>query len=265
MRRLLARLFNRRNLLSIITVLVGVLGLFDIPQNLGLDTDKVVIGLLSFVALESIIVNIGYLENLGDSVRRIEKKVVTPNLDEIVAPRAGRFEFADFIEDAEDVLVCGISLTGFILSQIARIRQLASRGCRVRFVVIEPDVPFLGHIDLNAPTQAGEKVVRSEIRGGLARLARVYDSLSEPARNSIEVRTYGGIPFYSGIKISAQSRTGNVIWVSFYSYGQASGERRCLLLNPVASPRTFAFYSESLEILWNGSDPIDLQDFLSSQ
>ena len=195
------KLFGKRNLLVITTVIIGILGIFDIPQNLGVPTDKLILGLLGLIALESIIMNIGYMEDIQNAVLKLDAKVSQPNLDEIMGSPAGKFNFAILSNDATNILACGISLAGFIMSEATLIRQLAIKGCHLKFVFTDIDVPFLGHWDMNTPVHLSEEVAKSDIRGGMSRLAQIYNSLDGTHRKNIEARSCIGIPHYSGIRI----------------------------------------------------------------
>jgi hypothetical protein len=254
--------FNRRNALSIVTVVIGIVSLCGVPQKLGLTSEQVIMGLLSFVALESIIINIDYLEHLRDAAEEVRGKVVRPGLDALFRPRSGRFDLGEAVQDAREVLVCGVSLESMVMSQASLFAQLARQRCRIRFVTADPEARLLDGIDANMANYVGGEVVRGNVRAGLARLASLYQGLSDAQRTRMEVRTYVGIPYYSAVRILRRGETGDTIWTSFYTYGGATGERRGILIDSRSSPQTFAFYRDSLDRLWASSEEVDLAQYV---
>jgi hypothetical protein len=261
MKKLLRRLLNRRNLLALVTVVIGLLSLFGVPQDLGLTSEQVILGLLSFIALEAIVVNIGYLESLRDFSEEMRARVIQPSLDSLLAPRRGRFDLADFKGEVKDVLICGVSLEGIAMSQANLIAELLGKGCRFRFVLISPEASFLDRIDLRMSNYVGEEVIRANIRAGIARLAQLYRSLEDKQRERMKVRSYAGIPFFSAVRLITDIEASDVIWISYFTYGGATGERRGVLIHSDTSPETFSFYDRSLAQLWRASDGVDLDTF----
>lgn len=251
MYKAVGKLLTRQNLLALVTVIIGVLGLFGVPQGLGFSAEQLILGLLTFLALEALIVNIGYLDKQNDDLEQIKSTVVSPGLDALVAPRAGRFEFADHVEGAKDVLVCGISLEGFVMHQSNLLSQMIAKGCRVRLITLDPDVAFLDAIDLGTAAHIGAAVIQKNIESGIRRIELLHQNLPENRRHLLELRTYSGVPFLSAVLI--RSNNAGVIWASYYAYGGAIGERRGILFASVSSPQNYAFYSQILQNLWLAS------------
>ncbi|MCO5203461.1 MAG: hypothetical protein M9928_00370 [Anaerolineae bacterium] len=232
-------------------MIIGVLGLFGVPQSLGFSAEQLILGLLTFLALEALIVNIGYLDKQNDDLEQIKSKVVSPGLDALVAPRAGRFEFADHVDGAKDVLVCGISLEGFVMHQSNLLSQMIAKGCRVRLITLDPDVTFLDSIDLGTATHVGAAVIQSNIESGIRRIELLHQSLPENRRHLLELRHYSGLPFLSAVLI--RTNDAGAIWVSYYAYGGAIGDRRGILIDSKTSAANYPFYVQTLENLWTAS------------
>jgi hypothetical protein len=259
LKKRLRQLFDKRNLLAILTILIGLLGLFGLPQQLGFTDTQLILGLLTFLALEAVIINLGYLENLQTATSEIQAKVVHPGLDHLFAPRDRRFELADFAPEATEILILGVSLESFVMHQTTLFTQLASRNCRLHFIVVDPAATFLDAVDMDMPNHVGQAVLKANIQNGLSRLSQLYKSLTPSQRRLVAVRQYAGVPFYSAVKILTRSQDHDTIWVSFYSYGTAVAERRGIRFTAATSPANFTFYRTSLDRLWAAARPVDLE------
>ena len=260
MRKFFTILFDGRNLLTTITIVVGLLGVFGLPQNLGFSNEQIIIGLLSFLAIEGLLVKLFYLEEVQKSVREIKHKTTTPNIDTILIPRNKQFELADYIDQAKEILICGVSLENLVMSQGNMLANMAKTGCKLHFVTINPHVNFLDSIDLGMPNYVGHQVINANIRSGLTRLGQLHHSLPVSLQEQIDIRTYAGIPFYSAVRVLNNDAKKSVIWVSFYTYGGDIGERRGILCRMNDSPQNFEFYNQSLDKLWLASTAVDFSE-----
>lgn len=259
--RFARNIFRRQNILTLLAVMIGTLAIFGVPQKFGFTTDQLILGLLIFIALESLILKVGYLEQIEELIRILETRTANPTLDQLISPVGKNLDLSVFIGNAKNILVCGQSLERFIMDEASNIEKLARKRCKIRFVVTAPDAPFLGCVDLRMSAQVSEDVQRANITAFLGRIGQLYRRLDASYQKNIEVKTYSGLPFYSGIKILNKAEKADVIVISFYSYGKATGERRKILLTPSASPQSYEFYNESLENLWGAATPVDPQQY----
>ena len=256
----LQKLLDRRNLLALAGILVGLLGIFGIPQKIGFDVNQIIIGLLIVVSVEAIIINLGYLDNILTSISAIQKKIYRPELDSLVGPRKDRFEIADFSDDVREMVVLAIAPENFIMGQFNLLLQMAERKAKICFVTLDPQATFLNEIDKGMPNHVGEHVLKANIASSQRRLAQLYSTISTKQRHRLEVRKYSGIPFYSGVRIKSRSGTNDVIWISYYSYGGAISERKGILIFANTSPNLFSYYSQATKRLWDASVPIALDN-----
>lgn len=200
--------------------------------------------------------NVGYLENLESSISYISAKVNGPSLDNLLVPRSQLFDFERQSSSAKDILVCGISLHNFVDSQYNVLLDLVENGCRLRLLVIDPDVTYLDAIDHGMPNHHGKATIKQNIKSGLSRIGQLRHSVPDSSISLVQVKTYAGIPFFSCIKISNRGSTkSDTIWISHYSYGGATGDRRGFLVDS-AAPTLFQYYSSSIEKLWAVADLI---------
>jgi|GEM_PF-5928370 len=179
-------------------------------------------------------------------------------IDTLLAPREGRFDLNDFVDEAMEVLITGITLGVFTLLHSKLIRTLINSKCRMRFVILSPESPVLDSIDYNLSEHAGEKETRRDLQSTLLRLAKIYRSLPDSEKRLLSVRLYRGVPFFSGTKINTRISAENPIWIEYYSYDQPISKRRGVYLTSKSSPVSYKFYNDSLEALWGASEDFDL-------
>ncbi len=84
---ILKRIFNRRNVLSLLAVVIGITGIFGIPQRYGFTDQQLLLGIISFVALETIVLNAAYLEEITKDIRYLVSRNGSVSVDNVLSPQ----------------------------------------------------------------------------------------------------------------------------------------------------------------------------------
>jgi hypothetical protein len=246
------KIITPQNLISISVIAVGILAIFEIPQAIGIPQDKILLGLLCLLGIDSILVNIGDLEDIKT---RLSEPSSSP--DDSFTLRDGKFALLNYEDQTKEILMVGVALQSLIEGHIDVINHLLKRRCKVRIVLTDPKLNFLDNIDYKLGTFPGAGVLKNNLEAIILRLKTLHENLDAASKSCIELRLYQGVSFFSGVYIITKDRK-NIIWVSPYAYGKSRSNRRGFLLTPDNSHGVYSYYKEVIDDLWKASDSYPL-------
>lgn len=250
--KFIKKITNPQNLISLGVIIVGILAIFEIPQAIGISQDKILLGLLCLLGIDSILVNIGYLEDIKTRLSQPKSSA-----DESFTLRDGIFALKNHEDQVKEILMVGVALQSLIEGHIDVITHLLKRRCKVRIVLTDPNVNFLDNIDHKLGTFPGHGVLKNNLEAIILRLKTLYENLDGASKSCIELRLYKGVSFFSGVYITTKDRK-NIVWVSPYAYGKSRSNRRGFLLTPDNSHGVYSYYKEVFDDLWKASDNYSL-------
>ena len=121
------------------------------------------------------------------------------------------------------------------------VRQKVSQGVKFRFLVMDPESPFLKE------REKEESCAPDEIRKSIKDLEKWVRNINEKNRdNPVELK------YYSSLPLDYYNRIDNVVYMGPYWYGKTS--QHTVSYKFTADSEGFNLYTEYFEKLWKDSD-----------
>lgn len=119
------------------------------------------------------------------------------------------------------------------------LREKALNGVKIRFLVMNPDSPYLKERDIAEETTVGE--TRNSI-------LKLEDWVKE-TNNSIKTKTPIELKFYNALPLDYYNRIDNVVYMGPYWYGRVS--QRTVSYKFTGDSLGYKLYADYFEELWN--------------
>jgi hypothetical protein len=236
MRNLLRDLRKPENITLVLAVAIS-LGflIFDIIQPVPGVVSKAILSVLGVLAFAMLVERLGYFERFEQALRDIKQE-----RGPFLQVRSDWVPFEKYAKDAQEISVSGGSLAQLVPRYREFFEQKARCGCKLRFVLLNPDSAALEAVAGWAAAPPGR--FKTEIGVSLSHLKQIRDTGCE-----IEVRLNNTIPALSVMIFDASKPHGR-IQVDLQLFQCAPPRRPCFEL-------THAPYDEEEEALF--------QDFLT--
>jgi len=241
--KLLKRLIDPRNWLSLIVLVIGVASVFGIPQErFGWSDQDVIVGLLIFLLVEHFGTNLFYLASLDEKMDRV--RVATEGIDHYFKLRKERRGLGSLIAQAQWMRVSGLSLDNFIGNFQKLIEESATNGAKFEILICNSNVKFLDEL---SPSNfyTGDKY-RRDIQSAQHSLDNIA---TEKAKQNITVRQTPSVPFASVIQVKLRDGS-EYMCVEFYIYKIEGGAARSFEIHRDVSPTMFAYFEKSERLRW---------------
>ncbi len=118
--------------------------------------------------------------------------------------------------------------------------EKALNGVKIRFLVMNPDCPYLSERD------KAEKATKNETRNSILALD---DWVKEINSSSIKTKTPIELKFYNALPLDYYNRIDNVVYMGPYWYGRDS--QRTISYKFTGDSLGFKIYTDYFESLWN--------------
>lgn len=248
MKNFTARLFKREHLLSLLLVLAAILGIFDIPQHLGISEMKIVLALLGILALDHIVEKIGYFDKLEKQISLVDSKLQSSmNVDEFFKTKTEFRPFTYWLKNGDEIWVIGKNLVALISTHDKEIREAASAGKKFRFLLVDPSNKLLMEaMALSSYTLSTIDEMERAGQNAMAQLGRLMDN---ELKGKVEVRLTNYIPSSVSIIVDGEKSRGQMV-VEMYGYKLSSGERLHYYLNRSSEEAIFNYYVNQFNSVW---------------
>ena len=151
----------------------------------------------------------------------------------------------EFGQTASELIAIGISHIGLLQTQLGFFEQKLREGCRLRFVLLDPDSSSLQSWNLIATVST----TQSDIQTALELLKSLTHL--DKTKGKCEVRLTQAVLPYGMLIADVNKPTGEII-VEMYTYKTSPEERPNFRLTP--SDRWFEFFKTQAEKIWNESE-----------
>ena len=248
MRKITRGLLKRENLVAVVIIVTAVLTIFEVPQNLfNLSVDKVILILLGFLALDSLIEKIGYLESIEEKISRVEQAHPKDPDNVVLKTRETIPLITERLRNVKSVIIIAISANALLSSHIHRIEKAFQEGTKFRLLLMDPESPYLGAVAMSEPAIYSAEHQAQRIIDSV----RLATKLSRDGVGSgqMEVRYFRGIPTVSIIAYDVDESHG-LIQVELHSFQSALTSRPLFLLGKKQNPTWYKHYSTMIDKLW---------------
>ena len=245
-------------LLNIPTILTVCFGASIVYKNQQTPLDVAtllawVIGLISLMATSMLIERFA-------SLRKIEKNVIEtnkflklreglPSLDAIIKCRKDLEPLEDRLKHAKDIRITGGSLFRLSSEYIGFFEEKAKDGCKIKFLVLNPECLAAKLIAENIVYEADSiEVYKSHIKTALKNLK----SLQLKFPDQILIKTSECVPSF-GLLICDPDKTFGNIMVEFYTLAVPTRQRPHIILQKPREPQWFSFYFDQFNRIWEAS------------
>ncbi|MGH3836446.1 MAG: hypothetical protein ACRDSF_12200, partial [Pseudonocardiaceae bacterium] len=158
------------------------------------------------------------------------------------------------IEDADDLLITGVTRNTLINSNYGKLEKLLLAGCRVRFLIVDPDSDAIAIAADRYYAERSASSARERVRHAL----RMLTELQRATCGNLSVRLTSH-PIAIGliaVNSTAELRTtSSALLIEYYTY-RSAGEPK-LVLQP-ADEVWFQHFVEEAEALWASAKPYTL-------
>ena len=252
MKLLFQRLFRRDNIIVLILVIAAALSIFDIPQTIGVSETKIILIMLGFLAIDSLLEKIGYLETIDSRTKRIEHVIIShPNAVALQTRQVLQI-FSERILGVKNVFIFAISANALVMQNTRTIEKARRTGTNFRFLLLSPDNPALKSAFLSSPSSSDFDTQVQWINDTVKTLKTIAQT---KAKGKLELRLFQGLPTTSLIGYDADHDTG-WIQVEPHVYRQAPASRPLFIVQASSRSEWFDFYREMITELWEDGEEV---------
>ncbi|MEU8243821.1 hypothetical protein AB0C07_36675 [Actinoplanes missouriensis] len=168
-------------------------------------------------------------------------------------PFLHRFDEGVFavVDEARDLLVTGATRNTLLTSGYARFERLLRAGCRLRFLLIDPDADAMAIAAERYYVHRDANAARERVRYALKLLSELRRSTGGDL--TVRLTHY---PLSMGLIVVDPTGSGGVVLAEFYQY--QAGAEPCFVLRESDDP-WFGYFVDEAEAIWQaaGEYPLD--------
>ena len=254
MKAFLLRIFKRENLVVLVLVVTAVLSVFEIPQHFGINETKVVLIMLGFLAIDSLVEKIGYMDEIETRVKHIEA-IVAVNPNSIVLQSRRSLNFSELIKGVNNVFVCATSANHLVPTEFTNIENALKRGVNFRFVLVSPKNPSLQAAPRSSPSSTGSDLQSRWIEDTIEMLKKLSNINT---KGKLELRLFDGIPTMS-LNAYDIDRYDGYIQVEPHVYKKSPTDRPLFLLQIRNKSEWCEYYRKVVKDIWEDSSEYSLK------
>lgn len=248
----ISKLFKRENTLAVLLVIGAFAGLVGVPQQIGITSDQIVMGLLGLLVVDTLIERLGYLDRIESHIHELESKLKKQvSADDVLHPRSDLPPFSLYLENSEEVWLAGKNLAGLFTSYGSQIEKAARSGKHFRILLMNvKNQSLIQAISFGSFTQADPSSVERRSQDALSILVRLQKNVPP---NSIEIKLIDYIFTNTFLILDGKKPNGQMV-IEMYSYKISTAERLHLTLKRTEAGRTYTHYLERFESMWNDAE-----------
>jgi hypothetical protein len=222
------------------------------------DLIAAVLGVLGSLALSEFIERYRRL----NSIEKVSKKALLL-LESRLADRPSALSFfvklpsiENQIKVANQIDLCGVTLTSTINRQLSNIRERLKQGATVRILVADPESLALKMSDLRSEDPNGE-YYRQKLETTLQDLEYLLQyqvRLGTEAKGRFEVRLLQFAPSFGIFSFDTHRPSGTAI-VEMYPHVSGWGAEPCFDLAPKRDGVWYDYFIDQFEQMWKGAKP----------
>ncbi|MDX2216021.1 MAG: hypothetical protein SFY66_22340 [Oculatellaceae cyanobacterium bins.114] len=158
------------------------------------------------------------------------------------------------IKFANQIDMCGVTLTSTINRQLSNIRERLKQGATVRILVADPESLALKMSDLRSEDPSGE-YYRQKLETTLQDLEYLHNHqtrLGADAKGKFEVRLLQFAPSFGFFSFDTHHSNGIVI-IEMYPHVSGWGAEPCFDLTPKRDGGWYGYFVDQFEQMWKGA------------
>ncbi len=228
-------------IVPLLTILVaggaGVLSILNVVQ--ATPVEGIIIALLALISIDALTERLSILEKIETHLRGYSIGVQLRTRTQLLHPH----ELAGM---ASEIAFIGVSGITVIQNYLGFFEDRMKEGCRLRFVLLDPDSPSLQTWNLLTKVTTTETDIKTalELLKGL---------MQERVRGKCEVRlSKVYVPF--AMLISDPHKDTGLMNVEFYTYKTMLSDRPHMKLSRNENQFWFDFYTSQFEQVWSDSE-----------
>ncbi|MCL4299775.1 MAG: hypothetical protein KJ077_28830 [Anaerolineae bacterium] len=251
---LISRLFRRENLVALLLIAAAIISVFGIPQHFGISELTVVVILVGFLALDSLIEKVGYLEEIESRVRGLEASVLAhPNMI-LLQRREALRSFPERVKGVRNIYILSLSANTLVMQNSDVIRNALETGTNFRFLLMSPKSAAIHAAELSSPTSANTDTQIRWIEDTIEMLRQVTQKRT---KGRIEVHLFDCLPTASIVGYDID-RDDGWLQVELHTYRKTPSSRPLFVLQANSRSEWYEFYCKVIEELWKESLEISL-------
>jgi len=244
-RKFLKRLLSLKNVVPLLVIAVAFAGTF-LPDTLGLEREQIILGLLAFLAIDSLVERLEMLSNIEEAIGRVNNLVKSQSSRRsMLRHRQDGPPLDEVISGAREIWVSGVNLpTMAILTDL--FQEKAKEGARLRFLGVAVD---RDQVELMARYFGLDK---DELAASIeVNLTRLYDRLVRSFPQNVELRTTTHRPGRGYFIVDPHSDRGYMTAIAYLYQTQETHWRPELFLSKRTEPYWFKIYLNEFKRLWD--------------
>lgn len=217
-----------------ITGILGILNLFKISP-----VEGIIIALLALLAIDGLTERLSILE-------KIESKLGSYTIGEALRSRSQLLSPSEMASTALEIAFVGVSGISIFVNHLGFFEQKLKVGCKLRFILLDPDSPSLQTWNLMSKVTTTESDIRTalELLKGLVQVGKV--------KGKCEIRlSKVYMPF--GMLISDPYKDDGLMNVEFYTYKTTLSDRPHIQLSRSQCKQWYDFYLKQFDEIWSDS------------
>lgn len=192
-------------------------------------------------------------KHVFDLAARVGEVTEKDGIEKYISSRRDLEPLETRLGGAREVFISGGSLLRLINEYRRLFETLAEQGCKLRFVMADPDSAAAEHLGGLVSYEANSvDAYRSNMRDAISGL----EALTAKHPTACKFKLSSAVPPFSLVLIRKSDEPA-VMQVELYLFGLPARDRPILRLSEQRDPRLFKIFSEQTEKLWNlpGNQP----------
>lgn len=248
------KIIRREHILIFLLIIAAFLGLLDVPQRIGVETDQILLALVGLLALDSLLERLGYLDRIEERLKQLAKNIQPDiSIDEMIHKRNEETSILSIVDRGTEIWVMGKSLRELTSIYGSQFQQALIRGKQFRILIVDPDESSaIRSIANNTFTALSDDEVKHISQESISAIKRI---VARVPKSIIELKLTNVIP--PGLCVIADGKHPNgIMIVQMYGYKISQGDRINMVLYSQRDRQIFTYYLDQFEDMWNNAKQI---------
>lgn len=259
MKYLFRRIFTIYNIFPIVIIAMILLVPLGVTDKIGLSRENLLYAILSVLAIDSLVLRVGVLRDIGDAVSSLTTAVRLSHRELFIPAGSNSVKLHEHIREANQIILCGITLNRTITTHSEFLLDRINKGCKLKIAILNPDLSLHGvHCAAKSSLNLQSvDLIATHIDTTLKTISSLYDRVDPRRRKNIQLYFVDFPPPYSIIAINGNETQG-IIQVRLYGCKVDPGNIPLFWLRDPQENWFRYFYAQAVKMVECGGEPIML-------
>jgi heptaprenylglyceryl phosphate synthase len=248
-----------------VCILLAILGVTNVQVGIDYTKDEVLLALLGLIAIDNVSERMGILNEIGDRISQLAKKMQGAGRDRVTMTRRNSTpRLVDVIAAARrEVILVGPSLDTAV-GMADRLREVAASGVKLKLLLSAPSEHCVGHYRDHMVFNNWVPSDETQVSRGLDHLRHNYEVLQGALghlmdQKKVEIRLFEHMLWCSYVIIDPSAKWGAVS-AHIHMYRTPIDQAPFVELKAEQDLDWFPFFLEAFGRVWNDARPLSKND-----